>query len=181
VEERAHRHFLELNGGGIADSSVLNDPYFSSSRAKAQMPCTPLECLDGRRDEFMIRDSMCPIPPLRSKVQHYKIYDSEDDCSNDGETYTGIARGKRKRVPDLTSEALRAWVLANLEAKKGGQLSYTELKKMIGDAFQQGKPSDALMKAAGIDSVGGDRWVRDIQTRARLVLKSTASSSSGGR
>ena len=181
IEQRAHGHYQQMR---VSDPGFFaGDPYFSETLTSAQMPWAPLEGLSVHSDALMIKESFVPIPPRRTKVEHINI-GSDDECSHDGETYTGIVARKRERAPaltpELTSDALSAWVAANLEPKIGGKYSYTELKKMIESVFKQGKPSDGLMKLAGITYAGGNRWVKNLRGD-HLVLRSSASSSSGSR
>ena len=171
IEQRAQHHFRQLRLTDPAD--LLDDPYFSETVADAQMPWVPLEGLNHKRDALMIQESFCPIPPLRSTAQYFQMFDSEEECSNDGDTYTGVVRGRKRKQPTrLTVDALKVWVAANLKPEEGGKLLWAALKTLLETAFQQGKPDENLMKSAGLvyRKTRGNRYVENA-AGVRLVPK----------
>ena len=167
IEQKAHHNYQQMR---VSDPGFFaDDPYFSQTLTSAQMPWVPLEGLSGHSDALMIKESFVPIPPRRTKVEHFTI-GSDDEASHDGETYTGV-HGRKRKTPELTADSLRAWVTANLRAEIGGKFEWADLKKLLEDAFKQGKPDENLMKSAGLgfQKTNGKRWVKDLATGARLV------------
>ena len=156
----------------VSDPSFFaDDPYFSETLTSTQMPWVALEGLSGHSDALMIKESCVPIPPRRTKVEHFHI-GSDEEGSNDGETYTGV-QGRKRKTPELTADSLRAWKTANLKDEDDGKLEWADLKKLLEEEFKQGKPGENLMKSAGLGfhKTNGKRCVKDLATGKRLVPK----------
>jgi hypothetical protein len=170
IEQASQKHFATLSIGGNSD--LFDDCYFAGA-PPVPLPTSSLSgILNTLDDQVLVKESFCPIPPLRATLARETAKeDEEDECSNDGKTYTGCApKRKRPLMPSLTTESLSTWAERTLKVEDGGKLPWARLKDMVEDAFNAGKPSDALLRSAGLGFVAtkGNRWVVN-QAKKRLV------------
>ena len=172
IERAAQKHFALLNVGEASD--LFADPYFAQAPPVLQ-PALPLRGLSWAADRDLIENSLCAIPPLRSTLAREQAMVEDDDemCSNDGQDWVAPKERKtRPATPALTAESLAIWAAKNLKVQVDGKLRWARLKDLVEEAFKAGKPSDALLKSAGLGriKVKGLRLVIN-KTKQRMVPK----------
>lgn len=132
---------------------LLQDDFFSLSRATVALQPERLRALTAAGDGALWERCLCRIPPLRSDEPEPSSSEDEDE---------GRAQ-KRPKAAELTQELLTAWAKEHLRPERNATLQWTALKRALAAAFQQ-KPSNNMLAICGLRPFPSNskNYVRDI-------------------